>query len=84
MFFLFDRSNTKGRLFSTLLLIKQMEFKKKKYFRTNEQHGGRDVVPILRFGANNNLLQFKRAIIVKAAKSLELMVYYATPDVDQT
>lgn len=64
---------------------------KKTNKKVNTINHERDRIPILRYGPNNNLLQFKRAIIVKAgerfgdlAKTLETLEYYVTPEIDQT
>lgn len=47
-------------------------------------------IPTLKYGPNTNLLQFKRAIIIKAgelfgdlARSLETLEYYVSPEIDE-
>lgn len=64
---------------------------RKIFRRFKTKNNDNDHIPILRFGPNNNLIRFKRTIIVKAgekfgslAKTLELMAYYVTPEVDIT
>ncbi len=69
-----------------------MEERRKKSFKKQINYKKEtDGVPILRIGSNNNLLKFKKAIIIKTgelygdlAKTLEANEYYTTPEVDET